>query len=131
MELGGLRVTTTLDLSTQNMAQLAVTEEVDKLAGLRVGNGAALVTNPQTGEILSMVGSKDYFGKNNDGNVNIAIRSRQPGSSIKPIMYASGFSTGKFTLRPCGLIIRPVLKFQTNPTTVLKIMTVSLTARSR
>lgn len=97
VELGGLRVTTTLDLSTQNMAQLAVTEEVDKLAGLRVGNGAALVTNPQTGEILSMVGSKDYFGKNNDGNVNIAIRSRQPGSSIKPIMYASGFSTGKFT----------------------------------
>lgn len=97
VELGGLRVTTTLDLSTQNMAQLAVTTEVDKLSKLRVGNGAALVTNPQTGEILSMVGSKDYFGKNNDGNVNIAVRSRQPGSSIKPIMYASGFSTGKFT----------------------------------
>lgn len=97
VELEGLRVTTTLDLSTQNMAQLAVTTEVDKLSSLRVGNGAALVTNPQTGEILAMVGSKDYFGKNNDGNVNITIRSRQPGSSIKPIMYASGFSTGKFT----------------------------------
>ncbi|MBI5357097.1 transglycosylase domain-containing protein [Candidatus Collierbacteria bacterium] len=97
VELGGLRVTTTLDLSTQNMAQLAVTTEVNKLSKLRVGNGAALVTNPGTGEILSMVGSKDYFGKNSDGNVNVAIRPRQPGSSIKPVMYASGFSTGKLT----------------------------------
>ncbi len=97
VELGGLRVTTTLDLSTQNMAQLAVATEVNKLSKLRVGNGAALVTNPGTGEILSMIGSRDYFDNDGDGNVNVTLRPRQPGSSIKPIMYAGGFSTGKLT----------------------------------
>ena len=97
VELGGLRVTTTLDLSTQNMAQLAVTTEVNKLSKLRVGNGAALVTNPGSGEILAMAGSKDYFDSENDGNVNVTIRPRQPGSSIKPLMYAAGLSTGKLT----------------------------------
>ena len=103
VELGGLRVTTTLDLSTQNMAQLAVTTEVNKLSKLRVGNGAALVTNPQTGEILSMIGSRDYFDNDGDGNVNVTLRLRQPGSSIKPIMYASGFSTGN--LNPSTMLI--------------------------
>ena len=103
VELGGLRVTTTLDLSTQNMAQLAVTTEVNKLSKLKVGNGAALVTNPQTGEILSMIGSRDYFDNDGDGNVNVTLRPRQPGSSIKPIMYASGFSTGK--LSPSTMLI--------------------------
>lgn len=95
VEGGGLRVTTTLDLAVQETAQASLSAEVKKLKGLRVGNGAALVTNPGTGEILAMVGSKDYFDAASDGNVNVTIRPRQPGSSIKPLMYASGFSTGK------------------------------------
>ncbi len=95
VEGGGLRVTTTLDLAVQETAQASVSAEVKKLRTLRVGNGAALVTNPGTGEILAMVGSKDYFDTEGDGNVNVTIRPRQPGSSIKPLMYAAGLSTGK------------------------------------
>lgn len=87
-EQGGLKVTTTLDLETQNFTQQTVASEVGKLKKLKVSNGAALVTNPKTGEILAMVGSKDYFDKEIDGNVNVALMPRQPGSAIKPINYA-------------------------------------------
>ncbi len=97
VEGGGLRITTTMDISIQETAQASLSAEVKKLKNFRVGNGAAVVTNPGTGEILAMVGSKDYFDMENDGNVNVTIRPRQPGSSIKPLMYASGLSTGKLT----------------------------------
>lgn len=85
---GGLRVTTTLDLDLQEETQKIVRENVDKLKSYRVGNAAALVTKPKNGEILAMVGSKDFFDSENDGNVNVTIALRQPGSSIKPINYA-------------------------------------------
>lgn len=91
---GGLRVTTSLDLKIQEAAQKVVTDEVEKAKGLKVGNGAAVVQDPKTGEILAMVGSKDYFAKDYDGNVNVALSSRQPGSSIKPINYVTGFKNG-------------------------------------
>lgn len=91
---GGLEVTTTLDLSLQNEAQALVTEEVKKLSRLQVTNGAALVTNPKTGEILAMVGSIDYFDFAHDGQVNVTLRPRQPGSSIKPLVYATAFEHG-------------------------------------
>lgn len=94
VEKGGLEVTTSLDLSTQKMAEEVVGSEVDKLRGLNVGNGAALVINPQTGEILAMVGSKDYFDVANDGNVNVTLRLRQPGSSIKVVNYAYALAHG-------------------------------------
>ncbi len=92
VEQGGLKVTTTLDLDLQNFAQQTVATEVAKLKKLKVSNGAALVTNPKTGEILAMIGSKNYFDKDIDGNVNLTIRPRQPGSSIKPINYALALS---------------------------------------
>jgi 1A family penicillin-binding protein len=92
---GGLEVRTTLDLELQREVQDIVTEEVESLARLRVNNGAALVTNPQTGEILSMVGSKDYFDFSHDGQVNVVLRPRQPGSSIKPLTYAVSMEKGK------------------------------------
>jgi peptidoglycan glycosyltransferase len=60
VDAGGLRVTTTLDLSLQKAAQTIVKEEVNKVKNLKVSNGAAIVIDPATGEILSMVGSKDY-----------------------------------------------------------------------
>lgn len=88
VDAGGLIVTTTLDWEMQNFAQQAVASEVAKLTKENVSNGAALVTNPQTGEILAMVGSKDYFADDIDGNVNITTSLRQPGSSIKPLNYA-------------------------------------------
>lgn len=93
-EEGGFKITTTLDLPTQEFAELAVASEVAKLKYARVSNGAALVTNPGTGDILAMVGSRDYFDNTIDGNVNITLAYRQPGSSIKPINYAVGLLKG-------------------------------------
>ena len=88
VEKGGLEVFTSLDLSIQKAAEKIVKDEIDRLKGLSVGNGAALVVNPQTGEILTMVGSKDYFDIASDGNVNVTTSLRQPGSSIKIVNYA-------------------------------------------
>lgn len=97
VEQGGLRVYTTLDLDIQNFAQLAVATEVGKLKKQKVGNGAVIVTRPQTGEILAMVGSKDYFASDEDGKVNVTLSSRQPGSSIKPLNYALAIKDKKIT----------------------------------
>jgi 1A family penicillin-binding protein len=94
VEKGGLNVVTTLDYSIQKLAEEAVKSELDKLKGLNVTNGAAVVLNPKTGEILAMVGSKDYFDTKNDGNVNVTTSLRQPGSSIKLINYAYALSHG-------------------------------------
>jgi 1A family penicillin-binding protein len=94
VEEGGLKVITSLDDKIQEEAQSIVAENVDELKGYHATNGSALVTNPATGEILAMVGSKDYFDEKIDGNVNIALALRQPGSSIKPINYAVGLIKG-------------------------------------
>ncbi|MBU2632794.1 penicillin-binding protein [Patescibacteria group bacterium] len=90
VEEGGLKIITSLDLKIQEMAEDVVASEVAKLKGSRVSNGAVMITNPSTGEILAMVGSKNYFDKEIDGNVNVTLALRQPGSSIKPINYAVG-----------------------------------------
>jgi len=92
VEQGGLKVTTTLNLELQDFAQQTVASEATKLKNLHITNGAALATNPKTGEILAMVGSKDYFDKEIDGNVNVTLMPRQPGSSIKPLNYALGLT---------------------------------------
>lgn len=97
VEQGGLRVTTTLDLALQDVAQATLSAELANLKKLKISNGAALITNPQTGEILTMIGSKDYFSEDIDGKVNVTIRERQPGSSIKPLNYALGLETKVIT----------------------------------
>jgi 1A family penicillin-binding protein len=94
---GGLKVWTTLDLDLQNYAQNTVKTEIDSLAKMKVSNGAALVTEAKTGQILAMVGSKDYFATDIDGKYNVTTALRQPGSSIKPLNYAVGIETGKVT----------------------------------
>ena len=94
VEEGGLEVKTSLDLSIQEETEKIVKNEVNSLQKLHITNGAALVTNPQTGEILAMVGSKDYFDESIDGNVNVTLRPRQPGSSIKPVNYAVALQNG-------------------------------------
>lgn len=90
---GGLQVVTTLDLDMQNKAEDAVKEEVEKIANLKVSNGAAMVTDAKTGQILVMVGSKNYWDPNG-GNFNVTTSKRQPGSSIKPLTYAASFKEG-------------------------------------
>jgi len=93
---GGLEVRTSLDLSLQHQAQEVVTRQVEQVARLNINNGAALVVNPQTGEILAMVGSKNYFDFEHDGQVNVTQRPRQPGSAIKPLTYALAFENGRY-----------------------------------
>lgn len=96
VEGGGLRVTTSLDWKLQEKAQKIVAEEVQKAKGLKVTNGAAVVVNPQSGEILALVGSKDYSASDSGGfKFNVVTQGlRQPGSAIKPITYAAAFKKG-------------------------------------
>lgn len=94
VERGGLQVKTSLDLSTQEEVEKIVSEEVEANAYLNVGNGASLVVSPLSGDILAMVGSKNYFDQENDGNVNLTTSLRQPGSAIKLITYALALSSG-------------------------------------
>lgn len=93
VEKGGLNVITSLDLNTQNAAQDIVKEEIDNDFNLNISNGAALITNPKNGDILAMVGSKDY-NEPSFGAVNLTTSLRQPGSSIKPVTYAAALSNG-------------------------------------
>lgn len=90
---GGLKVYTTLDLDLQNKAQEIVASEVGKISNLLVSNSAAMITDAKTGQILAMVGSKNYWDES-IGKFNVATALRQPGSSIKPITYAAAFKQG-------------------------------------
>ena len=94
VELGGLKVTTTLDLELQEAAQDVVREEIADVEYLNIGNGAAVVIDPETGEILVMVGSKNFNDPDYDGQVNVTMSLRQPGSAIKPITYVTAFKKG-------------------------------------
>ncbi|MFZ2202600.1 MAG: transglycosylase domain-containing protein [Microgenomates group bacterium] len=91
---GGLKVTTSLDLNLQKKAETILTDELSRLTRLNVKNGALLITRPVTGEILVMVGSRNYFDLTNDGQVNLTTSLRQPGSSIKVVNYALAFEKG-------------------------------------
>ena len=94
VETGGLQVTTTLDWKLQEEAQKIVAEEIEKVKTLKASNGAALVLDAKTGQVLAMIGSKDYKDATIDGNVNVVLSGRQPGSAGKPIVYATGFQKG-------------------------------------
>ncbi|MDO8582903.1 MAG: PBP1A family penicillin-binding protein [bacterium] len=93
VEKGGLYVKTSLDLKTQDMVQQIVTSEVEKNAYLNLTNGASVVTNPKNGDVLAMVGSRNYSDPAS-GNFNVATALRQPGSSIKVITYSYALGNG-------------------------------------
>ena len=94
VEEGGMKVYTTLDWNKQQIADEAVKKGVVANAKYRASNAALVAIDPKTGQILAMVGSRDYFDKSIDGNVNVAVRDRQPGSSFKPYVYATAFKKG-------------------------------------
>ena len=95
VEEGGMKVYTTLDWDKQQMAEDAVKNNVTtNIQKYHATNAALVAIDPGTGQILAMVGSRDYFDKSIDGNVNVAIRPRQPGSSFKPYVYATAFKKG-------------------------------------
>ena len=94
VEQGGLKVITTLDLYKQEIAEEAITNGIAKVESYGGPNAALIALDPKTGQILSMVGSKDFYDEEIDGQVNVTTRSRQPGSSFKPIVYAAAFRKG-------------------------------------
>ena len=95
IETGGLNVYTTLDWELQQVAEKAVfdgAERNDKT--WNADNASLLAQNPKTGEILAMVGTRDYFNLEKQGNQNITLSTRQPGSSFKPFVYLKAFEKG-------------------------------------
>ncbi|MDD5396614.1 MAG: PBP1A family penicillin-binding protein [Candidatus Moranbacteria bacterium] len=94
VEQGGLKVYTTLNWDMQQAAEKAVTDGASKNAANKASNAALVAADPKTGQILAMVGSKNYFDKSIDGQVNVANANRQPGSSFKPYVYLEAFSKG-------------------------------------
>lgn len=87
----GLEVWTTLDPRLQAEAERIVAENVAQLAANNVSNGALVAMRPATGEIVAFVGSADFNNVEIDGQVNMALAPRQPGSSIKPLVYLAAF----------------------------------------
>lgn len=94
VEQGGLKVYTTLDWDKQQVAEKAVADGAEKNAANKASNAALVAMDPKTGQILAMVGSKNYFDKSIDGQVNVALANRQPGSSFKPYVYLTAFTKG-------------------------------------
>lgn len=107
IEQGGYKIYTTLDLDKQKAAEEAITQQMEKNQKDFDANNAALISlDPKTGQILAMVGSKDYFKESEpagctpgkdckfEPNVNVTLRPRQPGSSFKPIVYSAAFAKG-------------------------------------
>ena len=107
VEEGGLRVVTSLDLDFQEKVQATIAAEIAKVEKLHITNGAAVVMDPQTGEILAMVGSKNYDDPNYDGKVNVALSLRQPGSAIKPVTYLTALKKG-YTLASMLMDVKTV-----------------------
>ncbi|MDA2935763.1 PBP1A family penicillin-binding protein [Patescibacteria group bacterium AH-259-L05] len=95
VEQGGLKVITTLDFDKQTIAEQAIEKYAERNEEIFDATNAALVAiDVDTGQILAMVGSKDFFNEEIDGQVNVVTRERQPGSSFKPIVYATAFEKG-------------------------------------
>lgn len=84
---GGLKVYTTLDLSLDDQIRAIANRQIATLQNKKVNNASVVVIKPETGELLSMVGSLDYYNDGIDGKFNVATALRQPGSSFKPITY--------------------------------------------
>jgi 1A family penicillin-binding protein len=109
---GGLRVYTTLDLGMQDIAQEVARARVAELADRHVTNAAVVALVPQTGEIRVMLGSIDFWDESIDGQVNVALALRQPGSSIKPVNYVAAFEKG---WTPATLIMDVTTEFPNPP----------------
>ncbi|MDP2838199.1 MAG: PBP1A family penicillin-binding protein [Candidatus Moranbacteria bacterium] len=90
----GFRIVTTLDLDLQHVAEQVVREGAAKNMARGASNAALVAINAKTGDILAMVGSKDYYDYSIDGNVNVTTEKRQPGSAFKPFAYATAFEKG-------------------------------------
>lgn len=113
VDTGGFNVTTTLDLDFQDEAQQIVAEEIDKVeASHHITNGATLVQDPRNGEIIAMVGSRDYSNSEIGGQFNVVVDAlRQPGSAIKPVTYLGLLQRG---YTPASVLVDVPTTFQAN-----------------
>lgn len=112
IERGGLKIYTTIDWEKQKIADEVIREKTENYQEKYQANNAALVAiDPKTGQVLAMVGSRDYFDDEIDGQVNVTDRPRQPGSSMKPLVYASLFERG---YTPNTKLYDVVTNFSTN-----------------
>lgn len=110
IEKGGLKVTTTLDYELQAKGEQIVKDgALQNEKDWNGKNGSLVAIDPKTGQILTMIGSRDYFDKNIDGNFNVATALRQPGSSFKPFIYATAFNKG---FRPDTVLFDLPTEFQ-------------------
>ncbi|MFA6338567.1 MAG: PBP1A family penicillin-binding protein [Candidatus Paceibacterota bacterium] len=95
LDEGGLRITTTLDYNLQKIAEEIVKKyALENETKFKAKNAGLITLDAPTGQILVMVGSRDYFDKSIEGNFNITLAHRQPGSAFKPIVYAEAFNKG-------------------------------------
>lgn len=95
VEQGGLRVITTIDYNLQQKAEdISKKYSKENKEKFNATNNGVIAIDPKTGQILVMVGSKDYFNQEEEGNFNVTLAHRQPGSSIKPFIYATAFKNG-------------------------------------
>lgn len=109
LQEGGLKVTTTLDLKLQTIAEEIIAKSLEQNEKkYNVGNSALVAIDPRSGQILAMIGSRDYFDEAHDGAVNVALRPRQPGSSFKPYVYATAFQKG---MNPATMLMDVVTNF--------------------
>ncbi len=119
---GGLVVRTTLDLDKQRLAEQAVTQQLERLRqqarggpGHNVNDAALVALDPHTGQILAMVGSPDYFDDVHAGAINMALAPRQPGSALKPFIYAAAFDpTRPDPWTPATMILDTTAHFVTH-----------------
>ncbi|MFQ5855777.1 MAG: transglycosylase domain-containing protein [Anaerolineae bacterium] len=98
---GGLKVTTTIDLELQALAEEVARGHIKRLQAeaRNVSNAGLIALDPRSGEILAMLGSLDFFDPEIDGQVNVTLAARQPGSSFKPFTYATALGISDFGFR--------------------------------
>ncbi|MBA3046936.1 penicillin-binding protein [Patescibacteria group bacterium] len=113
VEQEGLKIYTTIDLYKQRIAEEVVAELAEKNeTNYNASNAALISIDPKTGQILAMVGSRDYFNDDIDGQVNVILQPRQPGSSFKPMVYAASFIKG---YTPDTVLYDVVTNFSNDP----------------
>ncbi|MCC7105948.1 MAG: transglycosylase domain-containing protein [Chloroflexi bacterium] len=109
---GGLRIQTSIDLDVQALAEQIVAQNEAVRQAAHANNSAIVVMDPRNGQLLAMVGSKDFWDASISGQVNVALAGRQPGSSIKPLLYLAGFEHG---LNPATRVMDQPTAFSAPP----------------
>lgn len=96
LQEGGLKIYTTVDLKLQKLGEETLLNQVENFEAHGADNAALVAIDPKNGHILAMVGSRDYFDEEHNGQYNVAVALRQPGSSIKPLTYLAAFDKGYY-----------------------------------